>query len=434
MKKVLVYSENIGPRLRYAADFILKTLLGMEPVYSSDLQQALSWKGPVIDYSGGSVKGSFQILPSGLLDEKDIRLFVPETMASPKDIFIFPSEEGDLHFDIFSASFYLLSRYEEYLPFHADIHNRFPATESIAFRHGFLGIPVVNRWANRLAGELKNTFPGIKMSEKRAIFLPTIDIDTAWAVRNRGFYRTAGGLVRQLVKGKLKNAATRVAILGGKEKDPFDSFDYIRTIHGDDLTVFMLAGPGGKYDLNNPVSNPHWKELVAEMSNRFTVGFHPSYHSGGKPGMLRKERETLEEITGKKLTRVRQHFLRLTFPGTYRRMAEEGFSEDYSMGYADQAGFRAGTSTPFPFFDLVRNEVTDLKVFPFACMDRTLKDYLELSPEEAVLKVKGLADTVRKEGGCFIPIWHNDSLAGWGEWKGWVVVYQEMLNYIRETF
>jgi hypothetical protein len=45
---------------------------------------------------------------------------------------------GDLPFDPLAATFYLVSRYEEYLPFIPDEHGRFPAKQSFAFSNGFL--------------------------------------------------------------------------------------------------------------------------------------------------------------------------------------------------------------------------------------------------------------------------------------------------------
>ncbi len=431
---MLVFSEHMGPRLRYIAGFVLGDLLGMNPRFTTDREEASSLTGPVISYSDHPVDGSFIIQPSGFLGEQGIRPFIPEVGKGDGGIFLFPTDIGDLPFDLFSAAFYLISRYEEYLPFRADAHGRFPSTESLAYRHGFLEIPVVNRWANDLADRLKQKMPNVKASRPPAVFLPTIDIDVAWLVKNKGFYRTAGGLAKTALHGDLQGVSDRVAVLGGRKTDPNDSYGFIRENHGENLTVFMHAGPGGKFDLNNPVSNPEWKKLVAEMDSRFTVGFHPSYHSGENPAMFAKERKIIESITGRRLTRVRQHFLRLTFPSTLRRMAEAGFTEDYTMGYADHTGFRAGTSSPFLFYDLVLDSVSPLKIFPFAVMDRTLKDYLSLGPGQALEKIRDLATTVRREGGIFIPVWHNDSLGDSGEWSGWRKVYSSMLSWINETY
>ncbi len=431
---MLIYSENISPRLRYIAEFILGDLLGVQPVFTTVRSDASGYDGPVISYSAQPVEGSLQILPSGFLEEDTIRMFNPEVTDSGDRTLLFPSTEGNLHFDIFSAAFYLVTRYEEYLAFTADQHGRFPATESLAFRQGFLDVPVINRWANTLSAELQRIYPRFLISRPGPSFCPTIDIDVAWAIRNRGLYMTLGGMARQAFSGNVRGLAERIAILRGSQPDPYDSYTFIREKHDQSLTIFLLAGSGGKFDLNTPVHHPAWRRLARDLSSEFRTGFHPSYHTGEDLQLFRAERKILEEVTGHPVTRLRQHFLRLNFPATYRRSAEEGFEEDYSMGYADRTGFRAGTSSPFNFFDLERNQMTSLKVFPFAVMDRTLKDYLKLSPAEAIRKITELVSVVGKEGGYFIPVWHNDSLGNKGEWIGWSAVYEDMLSQIKETY
>ncbi len=431
---MLIYAENITPRLRYAASFILGELLGLKIIFSNVKEEGVSYQGPVINYSHELIRDSFHILDSGFLAEHGIRALNPIIRKQNEEIHIFPADSGNIDFDIFSAAFYLMSRYEEYLPFGSDHHGRFPATESLAYRNGFLEIPVINRWANKLGRKLKQKFPSLVLTLPASSFLPTIDIDVAWSVRNKGLYRTIGGIGRQVLKADLKNLISRFSILAGSEPDPYDTYDYIVESHNANLIIFMLAGQGGKYDLNNPVTNPEWKALVRNLSEKYNIGFHPSYHSGEKPKVFRNEKQTIEQLTGKPLTRVRQHFLRLAFPSTYRHFAGAGLTEDYSMGYADKTGFRAGTSSPFYFYDLEKEDVTKLKIFPFTVMDRTLKDYLKLNPDEAFKKIKLLASVVKEEGGCFIPVWHNDSLCDTGEWEGWRIVYEKMYGWLTETF
>ena len=358
----------------------------------------------------------------------------PVVEGTGVDVMLFPTPDSDFPFDIFSATFYLLSRYEEYLPFEPDRFGRYTAAGSMAFRYGFLDIPVIHGWAMRLAEALRKKYPGISVKLPRPVFLPTIDIDTAWAVRNRETWRTVGGLVKSLGKDGMKAFRQRLSILAGKARDPFDTFDYIRKVHGGELTVFMLAGKGGRYDLNNPTGNAQWQQLVKTISAEFNIGVHPSFHSGDEKGLLTKEKKLISRLTGISPVKVRQHFLLLRFPDTYRRLIAEGFMEDYTMGYADQPGFRAGTSIPFSFYDLEREEETMLTVFPFVVMDRTLKDYLSLSPEDAMSVLKNLVHNVQKYGGYFIPVWHNDALGDQGEWKGWRNVYEAMLDLIKEMF
>ena len=99
------------------------------------------------------------------------------------------------------------------------------------------------------------------------------------------------------------------------------------------------------------------------------------------------------------------------------------------MGYSEVLGFRAGTCTPFRFYDLELETSTDLMVYPFALMDRTLNDYLSLSPDEAIKRVEQVAKEVKAVGGTLISIWHNESLSDELEWKGWLPVYEHLQRY-----
>ena len=110
-------------------------------------------------------------------------------------------------------------------------------------------------------------------------------------------------------------------------------------------------------------------------------------------------------------------------------MIGAGIEEDYTMGYPDHLGFRAGTSYPHRFFDLKENRITNLTIHPFVVMDVTLKNYLGLTPQQAVHEIRRIIDVVQKVNGTFIMIWHNESLSEKGEWKGWKRVFEEMLAY-----
>ena len=107
-----------------------------------------------------------------------------------------------------------------------------------------------------------------------------------------------------------------------------------------------------------------------------------------------------------------------------------GIKEDYSMGYASYPGFRAGTSSPFNFYDLAAEYETDLVIFPFAVMDVTLRQYLSLTPQEALDRIKNILQQVKQVEGTFLSLWHNESLSGQGIWKGWREVFEGMIEEV----
>ena len=137
--------------------------------------------------------------------------------------------------------------------------------------------------------------------------------------------------------------------------------------------------------------------------------------------------QTIEKILGKTVNESRQHFLILKFPYTYQTLINQEITEDYTMGYSDLVGFRAGTARPYRWFDLIKNEITNLTIHPFAFMDTTINQSLKLSPSQAILKIEALFKEVKEFGGEFSYIWHNESIGDYGSWKGWSEVFDYSL-------
>jgi phosphopantetheinyl transferase (holo-ACP synthase) len=156
---------------------------------------------------------------------------------------------------------------------------------------------------------------------------------------------------------------------------------------------------------------------------------HPSYFSFKNIEVLKKEKGRLEQIINTPVTFSRQHFLRLSIPETYQYLIDLDIEEDYTMGYAKYAGFRASTCTPFYFYDLDFEIQTPLKLYPFAFMDGTLKHYMQLDNDASLAKILALKDAVKKVNGTFISLFHNDTLSDEGDWIGWKEIYLKMIAH-----
>ena len=173
--------------------------------------------------------------------------------------------------------------------------------------------------------------------------------------------------------------------------------------------------------------------MVDTIDQWTKIGIHPSYESYLNPIKIGKEKAELEKITRKPIIRSRQHYLRLQLPETYRYLLEVGIKEDYTMGFADRAGFRAGICTPFYFYDLKSEMVTDLKIYPITYMDGSLLKYEKLSVDNAIQKVKKLIDEVKDVNGQFISLWHNHTLSNDKEFKGWNDVHTYMIKELSNS-
>ena len=168
--------------------------------------------------------------------------------------------------------------------------------------------------------------------------------------------------------------------------------------------------------------------LIKSIVDYAKVGLHPAYFTMQNSTLLKKEKERLEDITNMPTKRSRQHYLRFSLPETYQNLIDLEIEEDYSMGYASNVGFRAGTCTPFYFYDLDFEIQTPLKVFPFALMDTTLNDYMKLTPKQSLGRIRDLKNEVKAVDGLFITLFHNESLSNYLRWRGWERLYESMLK------
>ncbi|HEY8404024.1 MAG TPA: polysaccharide deacetylase family protein [Flavobacteriales bacterium] len=343
--------------------------------------------------------------------------------------------DGNIPFDIFSAAFYLIVRYEEYFEGRRDTMGRFPASESIAHRVGFLHRPIIDLWRVKLESLLRKHWSDVPFTKTPFRFISTIDVDSAFAYRYKGWGRTLGGMAKDVVNFRIANLVRRMSTLVGWREDDFDTYDYIEEQcikRGVANIYFFLLADFGRFDKNVPHTSGPLRELIRRASRTNEIGIHPGVASNASLVVLKKELERLEDILEKTCTKGRQHYLMLKFPDTYRHYLKVGIAEDYSMGFADDVGFRAGTSRAFQWYDLERNEATCLTVHPFAAMDVTLQRYQSLSIDEAIALNKRMMDDVYVANGTFISLWHNETLSDIEQWKGWRQVWEAILEHGRQ--
>jgi len=387
-----------------------------------------------INYSKERLLEAEVFIPCGnLLLESDIQaqsvtVFQQEGLPA---FFQQKADNADFPFDLLSVVFYLISRYEEYLPFEADAHGRFGAQQSIAFQHHFLRQPLVNEWALRLSDLLQSKFPISQFPISNFQFFPTYDLDMAWAYLHKGWKRNTGAYLRDLLKLDFKNSQRRWRVQTNREADPFFVFDYLNQLHKKynlKPTLFILLGDYGAFDKNTNAKNAAFRQLIQHLQSQYNLGIHPSYQSNIDFKQLKKEIHRLENISGEPVVRSRQHFLKLRFPQTYQRLLDLNITADYSLGYASDIGFRAGIASPYPWYDLSKEEMTPLLLHPFQVMDVTLKDYLNLNPPEAIPLVQSMIEKTRAVGGTFCTLWHNSSFSDVDNWEEWQEVYETILQ------
>ncbi len=431
---ISIFTPSISPRIKYITDFVFRQRLGIKVELIDQPAQFKQKTTIKICYSRQALFQDGLWMPlHPIMLETDIRpqaitLFHIDNIPA---FFQIQKNAKPYSCDILAMIFYLLTRYEEYLPYQGDVHGRFPASQSLAGCHHFLHRPVIDIWIHQMAEILRRMDSRFSAPSPIYRFLPTFDIDMAWLFRHKGSIRNTGAALKELASGRVNDLMKRLSVLAGFSPDPFDHFDYLDQLikkHQLNPIFFLLLGKFGRFDKNVSPRQPAMQRLIRRLARHYQLGLHPSYQSNEQCKLIKKEKQQLETISGASVALSRQHFVRLTFPHTYRQLLDVGITDDYSMGYPEQPGFRAGTSSPFYWYDLAKNCPTRLRVHPFQLMDVTLQQYLQLAPEESIALAKQLAGEVKKYGGQFVSIWHNSSLSDEGEWKGWRRVHEQLIQ------
>ncbi len=326
--------------------------------------------------------------------------------------------------DIFASTFFMLTRWEEYVNHIRDLHNRFPGSESIAVKYGFIERPVVNEYAEMV----KNMFLTLGLSEeffraRKFELIPTHDIDK---MRYMGLKSLIGDLVKR-----------RDPLLFYKNilmsmKNPFDTYHFLISQSEKyglkSHFYFMASHNKNGHDYDFYINRQQFKKLVDEIYRRgHIIGFHPGYTTSTDSKEWAKQKKALSKMSPVQVVEGRQHFLMMSIPMTLQMWEDAGMKIDSTLGYADHVGFRCGTGDSFPVFNFLTREQLTLKERPLIVMDGTLKQYMNLSKEEALNRVSNLIDVSKKYQMSITILFHNSSFCN--EWNNYDRLYESILIY-----
>jgi hypothetical protein len=415
-----IYSPNLGSRIKYVIEFIFRDLLELNYTLTDKVE---GLNGIIINYSKEKIEQeNYHIYPSDFLinGKRDFLKYIV-------DKHFFPSKEGHHSFDIFSAVFFLISRMEEYDSSNLDQHQRFISKNSFLVKFKFEEKPLIDIWCMDLLKKINKLFKSNLISSKKFFQYCTFDIDNAYAFKNKGGLRYIGGFLKDLYYLRTFKISQRFNVLFGFKSDPYDNYTYMNQflkIHKLKAIFFFLLGDYGKMDKNISPQNTIFMRLIQSLAKTHSIGIHPSYSSFNNETIIKKEISKLNLVTSEVVDFSRFHYLRFSFPNSYQILEKLGIKKDFSMGYADRLGFRAGTCTPFYFYDLDKEEITDLKIVPFVYMDGVLNDKLKYNPKQSIQVIKDIKKQVKNVEGQFTSIWHNESLSNQDRWFGWREVFE----------
>jgi len=415
MLKIKIPNNNINER-KYILDIIFNEFLGREynlEAGSKDYEITLPNKKILI------IKDTFfNKYP------KDLEYLKLENI---------PKRIEDL--DVLAASFFMLTRWEEYVNKIRDKHNRFPATESLAYKQGFLDRPIVNEYVEKLKDMLLKLDSSLKFKERKYELILTHDVDHILK-----FYSIADGL-REIVGDLLKrkdikraffNITQKIKCHLGLDKDPYDTFDYLMNVSEKNNTksYFFFMGKGitkfdNKYDSNDKIT----KKLVEKINTRgHHIGIHPTYNAYNNKEQLLKEKNELEKNLKTDIKFGREHFLRFEVPTTWQIWEENGLEWDSTLSFADREGFRCGVCYEYSVFNILTRKKLKLKEKPLIVMEGSFITYqANIKPQEMENKIKYLMEQVKKHNGEFVFLWHNSSF-NTPMWEKYQYIYEKVIS------
>ncbi|MDR2057296.1 MAG: hypothetical protein LBP83_03265 [Dysgonamonadaceae bacterium] len=430
----IYFPTGNSKRFHYIAKHLFNSILGTEFTVVADKNRFLQQAGTCINYSNEPLNHGLQIVPHSLLTEKGVHPINDRQESEWKGLFCFFRQTGsDIPFDIFAASFYLLTLYEEYIPERLDKHGRFHHEVAMSYRKGFLETPIIDRWAYLLKDELEaKGYATSSFKLRKYKTISTFDIDHPYLYLNKGCIRNIGGAVRDLLRGKIKRILQRALVLLHLHPDPFlqaiRRIDSIQKRYNRFYYLFVLVAGKTPYDRKVVYPQRRFYNYLRQLQS-VAIGLHPSYLTLRDLDRLTEEKSKLEHVLRRKITLNRQHFLRMQNPETFQELNLAGFREDFTLAFAQAPGFRSGTAVPYLFYDMERETETELLIHPTIVMDSTFIFHRSASPEKALQKMKDLIDACKKSGGDYVSIWHNSNLAGTEKENPWINVFIQSYEY-----
>jgi hypothetical protein len=425
-KKTFFYYDNSTEAENSNGQFNIRVL----PCKPDAIDQLLNDPGLKVDWLG---KKDF--LPSSISKfpvENLPILFWGDKSLKNKFAEIKNGNHLNVHVDLISSIFFMLSRLEEYTDSPKDAHGRYPYSASAAFRFGFIDLPIVDLYVKILQYWLE----AMTHSEipKTHQFRISISHDIDHISLFKPMFKGITTLAKDVVRLNTRNLQNDLGVLFGTYEDPFyfgiktlakqsAKFDFSSTFN------IMAASPS-LYDAGYSLSSPIAKEVFNLLINKgHKIGLHASYYSLNKPDKLLKEKFKLENSYGQNVDIVRSHYLRLKTPTSWIEWQAVGIKRDTSYGFSEHEGFRCGTCFPFQHFDINKDKSMDIVEEPLIIMDTTLKGFRKLNINQAKQTIIQLASLCKFVNGSFSLLWHNTSF--FRDWQDRGIEYSEILSSLR---
>ncbi len=328
--------------------------------------------------------------------------------------------------DIFASTFFMVARMEEYLTGKRDEHERFQGKDSIAFKYDFLQRPVVNEYAELLWNVLLSLgYDESNRREDEYKVIPTHDVDKVYFKLN--LWNILGDL---FIDRNLSRAVKRISL---PKKNYWDTFSWLMDQsekHNTKSIFYFIPDSQHKLDNRYSLKDKFVQEKINEIKTRgHLIGIHPGYETMKDETEFLRQKRTLEEAVGFEVTLSRQHYLRFDIEQTGQILEQLKIQFDSSLGFSDKIGFRCGTSSNFPLFDLKERRKLNVIESPLVIMETILRDRRRSreSAQKSIEIFENYKAICKKYRIPLTILFHNNSFDPI-RWDGWKEVYENILR------
>lgn len=417
---LIIFSNILTPRIKYIFNFIFKDILKSELEFTSNSQYFLQSEHVKISYGEEPLGEELFFKHSTLLFSNKLEEFKPKTISFGEYQAPFPVVQSALPFDVFAASFFILSRYEEYF-YPKKNEEEFRPSRSHQHKWKILDKPIIDEWALIIKSLIKKKHPHFKFHEKKFQHQPTVHFS----------------ILPNLPEGLLNRTKFIFSAVFKKENNYLSSkFDRLTGVGINNEQVLDEVNQLFSSKKSNPLYFVDFPDVpinyiringVSKILSNQSVGLlRPCASDKQKMLEIKEGLVKLKKINPNPAPASSQQLEVLKFPICYLNILNSGITSDYSMGYSNVPGFRAGTCTPFNWYDLQLEKVTPLIVNSYCLTDYILQF---LTPEAAIKTVHQYIGAVKVVNGIFYSCWSLKSLSSNAKYKKLKSLFKEMLDY-----
>ncbi|MCX2573973.1 DUF7033 domain-containing protein [Pedobacter sandarakinus] len=417
--QLIVFSSVLTPRIKYIFNFIFRDILKAEVLFTGNEQQFLESTDIKISYGNQPIADELFFKSTPLLFANKVEEIVVKTTIFGENQVPFPVQNSLLPFDVFAASFFILSRYEEYL-YQKRTDEEFSANKSYQYKWKILDRPIIDEWALIIRNLIRTRYPQVKFHEKSFVQQLTINIHIepsapGGIIEKAKFYANAVLSKDNTYLSNKFDLVTGISVPVEKALQEVEPYVVATNIK----TTYFLGFP------KVPASYIQLKEISSILKGKSVGLLAPCTSTKQQIGNIKESLSRLKTNLPSLVLFSSQQLEVLKFPVCYLNLISSGVTADYSMGYAATPGFRAGTCTPFSWYDLQLEKVTLLAVTPYAFADTALE---HLSQESMNNIIDDLLDAVKMVSGCFCSSWQLKRLSSHLKYKKLNTAFKAMIG------